>query len=187
MAEQAVRYEVEQKFPVPDLSGIERKLHALGARFNGPIRQSDGYFAHPNRDFSRTDEALRIRRVGECHFVTYKGPKVDTTTKTRREIEMQLSSADDGAGRFRELLDALGFRPVAEVEKMRRTATLIYHEREVEVALDLVTGLGEFVELEVVADEDDLAAARQAINDLAAELALSEPERRSYLEMIMGD
>ena len=59
--------------------------------------------------------------------------------------------------------------------------------REVEVALDVVTGLGEFVELELVTDEDDLAAAGQAINDLAAELALSEPERRSYLELLMGD
>ena len=44
----------------------------------------------PCRDFAQTDEALRIRTVGDTSFVTYKGPKLDATTKTRRELELPL-------------------------------------------------------------------------------------------------
>ena len=44
------------------------------------------------------------------------------------------------------MLDALGFTPVAEVNKTRRAATLVYRGRAVEVALDSVAGLGTFVE-----------------------------------------
>jgi adenylate cyclase class 2 len=182
-----MNYEVEQKFPVPDLSEIEKRLDALGARFETTVRQSDGYFAHPARDFSRTDEALRIRRVGDRNYVTYKGPKIDATTKTRREIELPLDSGDAGAGQFGELLGALGFTSVAEVEKTRRTATLLYQGRTVEVALDTVDGLGTFIELEMAADEESVASARELLATLATELALVDPERRSYLELLLGD
>jgi adenylate cyclase class 2 len=181
-----MQYEVEQKYPVADLSEIERRLSTLGARFEEAILQSDGYFAHPARDFRSTDEALRIRRVGNRCYVTYKGPKIDTTTKTRREIEMPLSDGQQGAGQFGELLEALGFSRVAEVNKTRRKATLLYQGSTVEIALDEVTGIGTFVELEVSADEKGLAAAKEVINALGNELALCDPERRSYLELLLG-
>jgi adenylate cyclase class 2 len=181
-----MNYEVEQKFPVPDLTDVEKKLDALGARFEATIRQSDGYFAHPSRDFSQTDEALRIRRVGDRNYVTYKGPKIDTTTKTRREIELPLDSGESGAGQFGELLEALGFTSVAAVEKTRRTATLLYQGRSVEVALDTVDGLGTFIELELVTDEEGLVSARELLAALATELALTNPERRSYLELLLN-
>ena len=52
-----------------------------------PAEQVDTYFSHPARDFAATDEALRIRSIDQENFVTYKGPKLDATTKTRREID----------------------------------------------------------------------------------------------------
>ena len=80
----AMQYEVELKFPVADLGAIEARLVELGTRFDEAVTQVDRYFAHPARDFARTDEALRIRQVGNACYVTYKGPKVDAATKTRR-------------------------------------------------------------------------------------------------------
>ena len=58
-------YEVELKFPVADASAMEQKLIGLAARFREPAEQTDRYFLHPCRDFARTDEALRLRRVGD--------------------------------------------------------------------------------------------------------------------------
>ena len=72
-------------------------------------RRSDRYFAHPSRDFARTDEALRLRRIGEFNFITYKGPKLDATTKTRREIEIGLADGQQAATDAAELLAAIGF------------------------------------------------------------------------------
>ncbi len=148
--------------------------------------QSDLYFAHPARDFAQTDEALRIRRVGQHNFVTYKGPKIDQTTKTRREIELDLPAGDRGAADFQSLFEQLGFRTVAEVRKHRRTWLLDWQGHAVEAALDEVDRVGTFVELEITADEGGLDAARAALAALAAELQLTSGERRSYLELLLG-
>src|SRR4051794_13543350 len=69
-------YEVEQKHRVTDKPALIARLRERGCSLEEPIQQSDQYFAHPCRDFAATDEALRIRVVGDESFVTYKGPKL---------------------------------------------------------------------------------------------------------------
>ena len=180
-------FEVEQKYPVADRATIEAKLAELGARPHGAGRQVDCYYAHPARDFAQTDEALRIRRVGEQNFVTYKGPKLDPTTKTRRELELPIEPGDAGARRFAELLEALGFRVVREVSKRRSSLELGWEGAQVEVALDEVDGLGVFLELELIAEVDELDAAKARLASLAARLELGASERRGYLQMLLGE
>lgn len=179
-------YEVEQKYPVADLANVQAQLLALGAVFGDPLDQVDRYFAHPARDFASTDEALRIRRVGGENFVTYKGPKLDSTTKTRREIELPLCGGEEHLARYTDLLVALGFSVVAEVSKRRTPAELHWHGQTIDAAFDNVAGVGTFVELETLSDEAGLDAARAAITSLSAELGLSNTERRSYLELLLA-
>jgi adenylate cyclase class 2 len=178
-------YEVEQKFAVADFAGVEAALVALGAQPQGAVEQCDRYFAHPERDFATTDEALRIRRVGDKNVVTYKGPKIDATTKTRRELEISLEPGPPGFDRFAELLLLLGFHAVTEVLKVRRTYTLQFAGHSVEAALDEVAEVGRYVELEVQADEANLAAAQACLAELAQRLQLGNSERRSYLELLL--
>jgi adenylate cyclase class 2 len=179
-------FEVEQKFQLQDAAPFEAKLRELGAPSLDAIEQVDSYFAHPSRDFARTDEAFRIRRVGEQNFITYKGPKIDATTKTRREIELPLPNGDEYAEQFRELLGCLGFRLVADVRKIRRKTTVRWRDVDVEVMIDEVQGVGLYAELEIVAVESELEAAKAHLASLAEELDLSENERRSYLELLLG-
>lgn len=181
-----MQYEVECKYRVNDLAALEAKLHERGATIEPAKQQADIYYNHPARDFAVTDEALRIRRIGEQNFVTYKGPKIDQATKTRREIELPLEPGDAGAARFAELIEALGFRRVAEVRKGRRKAMVEFQGHEVEVALDEVERVGSFAELELSADDGGLDRARACLAALAAELGLSQGERRSYLELLLG-
>lgn len=176
--------EVEQKFRVSDIEAVARRLVALGARAGETHQQVDCYFAHPQRDFAQTDEALRLRRVGRHNYVTYKGPKLDATTKTRREIELQLPDGEAAAQEAAQLLEVLAFRRVADVYKRRAHYTLNWQQRDVLVALDDVDGLGDFVELEIMAEEQQVDAARDAIRSLAGRLDLSNSERRSYLELL---
>ncbi|MCI0492481.1 MAG: class IV adenylate cyclase [Planctomycetes bacterium] len=180
-----MRFEVEQKHRVDDPDLLVKRLAKRGATLACEVVQSDQYFSHPARDFAQTDEAMRIRTVGTVSFVTYKGPKLDTTTKTRREIELPLDPNDAGGGRFAELLHALGFVPVAVVRKERRSFHVACGECEVHGALDTVAGLGTFVELELMADDDGLEAAKKVIASLAEDLDLGPSERRSYLEMLL--
>lgn len=179
-------YEVEMKFPVVDMAALESRLAKLGATILAAQSEVDVYFAHPARDFAHTDEALRIRRKGQTNFITYKGPKIDQTTKTRREIDLPLPPGEQTAKAWTGLLDALGFTIVGEVHKSRRKAKIAWQDRTVEGSLDEVDRVGTYVELELIAEPNDLVAARACITSLATELGLTGSERRSYLELLLS-
>ena len=184
-------YEVELKFAVSGRAALERRLVEMGGRLAEPQEQVDRYFAHPCRDFAQTDEALRLRRVGDSVAITWKGPRIDAATKTRREIELELAplpaalDAGPTLSSWTELLEALGFRRVMEVAKRRQPLRLVWQGAEVDVALDTVAGLGEFLELEIMAEQGEVPAARARLESLAQEIGLGATERRSYLELIL--
>ena len=183
-------YEVELKFPLTDVAAAEAALGRLGASVRPPIEQADVYFAHPSRDFALTDEALRLRRDGDGVVITWKGPRIGHAAKTRREIELPLAGVSSGGGvatleAWGELLESLGFRRVREVVKRRRPATVPWQGSAVEVAIDTVVGLGDFLELEVVSGQEGIPQATARIESLAAAIGLGRPERRSYLEMLL--
>jgi adenylate cyclase class 2 len=180
------QYEVEMKFPVADVPALESKLQKLGGVISEPKTEIDVYFAHPARDFVQTDEALRIRRKGASNFITYKGPKIDAVTKTRHEIDLPLPSGEDVAAVWTSLLGSLGFSPAGEVRKSRRKAQVEWQGRNVEVSLDCIDRLGSFVELELLAPAEGVAAARECILLLAKALELASSERRSYLELVLN-
>ncbi len=182
-------YEVELKFPVTEIEPLIARLTGLATRFRDPLQQVDRYFAHPVRNFAKTDEALRLRQVGAEVAVTWKGPRVDAAAKIRREIELGvMPSGPTGqatVAAWTELLEALGFRQVLEVAKTRRPARVLWHGSEVEVALDEVDGLGAFAEFEIVAREGEVPLARDCVESLAREVGLETPEPASYLELLL--
>jgi adenylate cyclase class 2 len=189
-------YEVEQKFPVADPAGLEARLVGLAARFRAPVEQVDRYFAHPCRDFVKTDEALRLRRVGDDVAATWKGPRIDSASKTRRELELGLAPVPPLPGgprggqatldRWTELLEALGFRRVRDVTKRRQAARVPWQGAEVEAALDHVAGIGDFLELELQAAAGEVPLATACIESLARTLGCDAQERRSYLELVIA-
>ncbi|EEB74875.1 class IV adenylate cyclase [Thermococcus sp. AM4] len=144
----------------------------------------DTYYQHPCRDFSKTDEALRIRiRRFNGHFeafLTYKGPKLDSVSKTREEIEVQISDPDGHA----RILEALGFTEVLTVEKVREK---YYVEKGITITLDEVEGLGKFIEAEALTDEAErVPELVEKLTSLLRSLGVKRFERRSYLELLLG-
>jgi adenylate cyclase class 2 len=168
--------EVEAKAHLDDPQAAVRRLIDMGAREVFYSVQRDTYYRHPGRDFAATDEALRIREEEGRAILTYKGPKVDTETKTREELEVTL--VDHKA--MGTLLLRLGFEPVAVVEKHRRGFRL----GELEVDVDEVKGLGHFLEVESKG-EGALEEERGRVLGLLRELGLERTERRSYLELLL--
>src|SRR4051812_34650126 len=145
--------EVEIKFPAPTNGQFEQQLQKHGAVFASERRESDQYFNAPDRDFGKTDEALRIRQVGSSAKLTYKGPKRDLQTKTRTELEVALAGAEATAETLAQILQCLGYKPSGNVNKQRRVYQLPLEAFEAEICLDTVLELGSFVELEIVVDE----------------------------------
>lgn len=177
-----MNFEVEQKHRVDVPDALIQTLAERGASLGPSIEQADTYFAHPCRDFAQTDEALRIRMVAGDGVVTFKGPKLDATTKTRREIELPITGNER---EWTELFTSLGFQPVAVVRKSRRPFELTHDGKIVHGAWDEVAGVGTFVELELSADQLSLDSARATIISLANDLQLGPSERRSYLELLL--
>jgi adenylate cyclase class 2 len=175
--------EVEMKFPSVDLAKLQEKLVTLGAILAKNLDEEDQYFNAPDRDFAQTDEALRLRRIGEKNYLTYKGPRRDRETKSRTELELGVDSGAQAAEMAARILTLLGYRPVAILRKQRTIWQLRRGDFYVEVCLDRVDGLGQFVEVEIVAPESSFDAARQTVMGLAEEMQLGASERRSYLEM----
>lgn len=180
-------YEVELKFRADDAADPEARISELGGEFVKTVEQRDTYFTHPVRDFSRTDEAFRVRSEGEHNCLTYKGPKLDRETKTRQELEVGIAGGEDARANMSEMLLSLGFREVATVSKRRRYWRLNWEGWEVLVGLDMVEHLGHFLELETLAGEAEWPSARESLKKLADHLELRDPERRSYLELLLAN
>ena len=179
-----ISFEVEQKYRVENTEALLRRFAVIGVTLGTPLEQVDTYYRHPARDYRQTDEALRIRKTEAGSAITYKGTRLDRTTKTRRELELPLPETC-GGGEFAQLLEALGFSVAAQVRKRRRHGQLVSEGFPLHIVLDEVEQLGRFTELEIVTSEDQLASAKRAIGQMAERLELVNPERRSYLELLL--
>jgi len=162
--------EVEAKFRLKE--GVEEKIREI-ADFAEEKEEFDIYLNHPCRNFAETDEALRIR-VEKKVKVTYKGPKVDEETKSREEVNVEVSDFE----RALRLFEFLGFKKFRTVRKRRR----IYRLKEAIICVDSVEGLGDFIEIEV---EGGLER-KEEIFRIAEMLGYTKAEsiRLSYLEML---
>ena len=167
--------EIEAKAYVEDIGKIERILSEMGAHREGTCYQTDSYFNHPSRNFAQTDEALRIRISNSDTFLTYKGPKIDSFTKTREELEIHIDDPDIS----RLLLERLGFQFIAQVKKERT----MYGYEDLHICLDDVEGLGTFIEVEI--QEKDLEKGRSKALGFLKQLHLYRLETRSYLELLL--
>ncbi|MHA2425218.1 MAG: class IV adenylate cyclase [Candidatus Thorarchaeota archaeon] len=189
----ASSYEVEVKIPISDKATIESILLSLGAKKTNTEIQTDVYFNHPSRSFEYTDEALRIRSrestddseqnasiPTQKREMTYKGPKVDTTTKTRLELSLGISDEGDAEA----ILEQLGFRKVASVKKHRSFFLL----NDTVISIDDVEHVGLFLELELVVESEEMiASAREVIFKQIEKLGLKSKDsiRESYLELLL--
>ncbi|WP_255149530.1 class IV adenylate cyclase [Halorarius halobius] len=176
-------YEVELKVRA-DHGPVRARLAELGAERTDVVRQVDTYYDAPHRDFAETDEAFRIRREhrdGEVSAkLTYKGPLLDSESKTREEHETPVGDGEEAEA----IVAGLGFTPAATVEKDREC----YDFEGFTVTLDSVTDLGEFVEVEREV-ADDIEPARDEAIALMERLGL-DPDtsiRTSYLGLLLAE
>lgn len=159
------------------------------------LQETDMYFNGNDRNFMKTDEALRIRSCvkpdadGFCGkeetFITYKGPKMDKNSNTRLEYETSVGNCETMA----ELLTALGYQEAFTVKKVRREWKLTDgDDREITLCFDRVENLGDYMELEILTAEDsDREQAVVRLLKLFNILGISEDRmtRKSYLEMLI--
>ena len=199
--------EVEIKLPLrrqektEETGRIAEVLCSMGFRKAARFRQRDTYFDNEAGEIRGGGKALRIRETEDLMkgIVTaelnFKGPRMDQVSMTRQELETEVGQAETG----RRILAALGFSPVLPEVVKERTE---YRRGEITAPLDRVEGLGDFLELEILADEDrpgcrndcstvksDREEPNAALHKLEALLGklgyrMSDTVTRSYLSML---
>lgn len=169
-----------------DFKNIGEILLDLGFTKEESVFEKDTYFNGKTKDLRASDMALRIREnrnldSGEVVFLlTFKGPKIDDSTMTRQETEFEIPSFEHG----KMLLDGLDYFVAGEVEKTR----ISYIKDDITCCVDLVKNLGKFLEIEIMAEEEEYDLAISRIKELLGKLGLSLDDtiRNSYLSMLEG-
>ena len=170
--------EVEIKAEINSFKEMETKLGVIGALESKIENQEDIYFQSPIVDFTKTDEALRVRITDNNVCITYKGPKLNNKSKTRKEIEVNIEDSQKACEIFKEI----GFEEVRHVKKKRK----YYTYENFEISLDDVEGLNPYMEIEIcLEDNSDYSDAQDSIFNLYEKLGITEGfETTSYLELL---
>jgi adenylate cyclase, class 2 len=140
--------EVEVKARVSDLDALQTTIEKLGIKFSKPVTQNDLVFAERLDNFTESLSGvnfLRIRKQGNKTLLTLKRPEANETVSFEREVEIY------DAEPMRQIIEFLGFKLAVRVNKKRRQAK----HRDLELCLDDVEGLGTFIEVEKMAEEND--------------------------------
>lgn len=171
--------EIEIKLRVKDLDELESKLKQQGCVLSKPIIQEDVIYGHGSfkNYFGHSKEgdiAIRIRREDGVPKITLKQQRSHEMDNTEYETEVK-----DGEV-MRNILLLLGWEPALEVKKTRKKGRL----GEYEVCLDKVEGLGSFMELEKMTDDEnaDAEEIRKELFEALKPFGLSEKdeETRGY-------
>ncbi len=190
--------EVEIKVKISDPNFMRKKFEDFNGVYKLSLHHEDTYFNMPKglRDFKQTDEALRLRKSTEFnkhekskiqkihYFITYKGKKIDVTTKTREEIEVKIDEIEEMKKMFR----LLGFREVFTVVKERELYVFKFKDTQLEALIDYIPVLEQhFVEVELITEScENVDEKREILFQFLENFGIEKQEsvRKSYLELI---
>lgn len=126
------------------------------------------------------DKTLKLRRSSSGAKLIFKSRRAAEDLKENLEVEVGIRKGDEG--NMLRLLRGLGFRESVIVRK-RRTS---FRFDGYAVNVDEVMGLGSFLEVEVLVDENDVEKAHYRIASVLSALGLSHKKviLKSYAEML---
>jgi adenylate cyclase class 2 len=160
--------EVEVKFFIVDIDGIQHRLAELGAESRGRVFENNIRYEDDSRSLIKKESLLRLRQDKKATLTFKSKPAADSREfKIFNELEVEISDFDT----MDRILTAIGFQAVQRYEKWRETMIL----GQIIFCLDTMP-YGTFLEIE--GQEAD-------IRQYAARLNLNWKERitLNYLEI----
>ena len=121
------------------------------AEFKRENHQIDEYFSPVHRNFigvRPVKEWLRLRDSDGSYSINYKNWYFDESGKSHHCDEYETKVED--INQIKKILEVLNFKPVVKVDKLRKTWTY----KDYEISIDLVKGLGDFVEIEYIGRDE---------------------------------
>lgn len=191
--------EVEIKVKINNPEMLRKKFRENHGIYKFSLIHEDTYYNLPKglRDFKLTDEALRIRKSLKYdkdktskkqeynYFLTYKGKKIDTSTKTREEIDLKI----ENLVKMSRILNVLGFQEILTVKKERELYEFEFKNHSIEALIDYLPILNQhFIEVEYLTESlDKIDVSKEILFDFLSRLDIQREESitKSYLELII--
>ncbi|HUW42532.1 MAG TPA: CYTH domain-containing protein [Rectinemataceae bacterium] len=200
--------EVELKARLGDREAVQARVAAF-ARYSGPVDKFDSYWHEPDWRRARGAKGFRVRDEGGSSVVTFKTKRVEAGVEVNLEREFGVGDPDI----FVEFCRRLGCEPF--YTKRKRGSRYVYdppaasaaatgprpgaqsgesaaaYSRPATIEIIEVEGLGDFIEIEILLENEEpaaLAAAQAELRGLLerAGVSASEIESRFYSELLMA-
>jgi len=169
-------YEVEAKVALSkaDLKRLKTEIPKIAKR-TCQVNKKDSYYGDIKSHFFY----LRTREKNGKPFLNLKSKKVEKGIEMNQEIKLPLTSML----KFHTLLKKLGIQLTARKEKKGE----IYKGEEVQIELNTIKGLGDFLEIEIIVQKkSDIPEAKKALRKWFKQLGFSPEdfEKKYYLELL---
>ena len=170
--------EIEVKiFLSGDLCKTVESVLSGVAELKRDFRQVDRYFNAPHRDFLKPEHPLEYFRLRDTEGIaelTYKHIHLSNEGKFLYADEYETKIKD--AEQLLNILKVLDFEEFITIDKHRKEYE---YEGKLEIVLDRVKDLGNYIELEAKVEFDNLQSAREYIFSVVEKLGLSADDQCS--------
>ncbi len=184
--------EIEVKLKMSHRAFLEKLREAeIEFRITHTTEMMDEYYDTADMKLYKDDKALRIRKIDDKVFLTFKGRRFTRKPKYRVEREAELSDKNEIAkilkevgikvpsqeltiGRLRRILIQNGFTKILKISK-KRSIVQIPRSSNLKIYLDSVRRLGEYVEVE----------GKSSLEFISSLNLTDKIEHRTYPEIMM--
>lgn len=142
-----MKLEIEVKAKVKNFETIKNKLQEIGCILSEPINQDDYIYNRKGLDIRKGYDGspiLRIREQGEKIIFTLKKNRSNELDCIEKEIEVSNKEI------LKDIFDLMDYESSVEVHKKRIKTNF----NDYEICLDEVDGLGSYIEVEKMSEED---------------------------------
>lgn len=171
--------EIEMKFRIDNKNTFIDKLNSLGVVLSDYKNQHDKIYMLEGKSFEDLEKGeciIRIRIEENRQTTTIK--KYIDGIKDRQEVECGITDVD----LFEEYLKLLNFELLVEVIKKRAVGRYL----GVNITVDSVSNLGDFSEIEIISNDDNVEKAKERVEEIALRLGFdaSNQVKMPYDKMI---
>ena len=173
--------EVELKAHLRDRTATLAAVASFAEAVGG-VDKHDAYWHGPDWRSDRGERGFRVRREGDASVVTFKSKRTEGGIEVNHEREFAVS--DEAA--FAEFALRLG----CEAFYGKRKTGVAFTASRATIEIIDVEGLGDFIEVEILLDDEDPEKIVQAKAELLgllerAGVGESDIEPRFYSELLM--
>ena len=170
--------EVEAKARILDINDIRNKARKIG-KYKGKQKKIDDYYTLENLN-KYPGKSLRIRKLDRIYQVNFKKSiNFKNGIHAKKEVEFKVSDING----FIKLIEDFGYKKWLRKEK----ETELYEIRKnFHIEINMVKGLGSFIEVEYLADIDKVDKARTEVIGIMKKLGFSGGEfvKKGYTKML---